>query len=415
MSRKFTQKLCAVCKKKAVKHGAETCGLDCGYVLRSKRVDASRTGAGKILTESDVIKGNDRILLLPRTRIKTLKQLVEVCEIDTKEWEITDFWCNKWEVAAKYDTGMVVEPLFQVKAKMQRRVALLAVRDAIRELVVVAKRDIPRAPAIIRPRLGDYCLEVDIFDHHFGKLAWSPETGWENYDSRIAESLFDQAVTHILDAAKGYRVGQILFPIGNDSLNADNKIGSTTGGTPQSNDSRYHKTFLIQQAAHIRAIRRMREVAPVRVVTVPGNHDELSAWHLGNALDLFFHRDKSVVVDNSPTYRKHYLHGGVLVVWSHGDKEKMTDWGGIISSEYRKMLNGCTWVEVHTGHKHKTASDEKNGIIFRTLASLGPPDGWHAGMGYVGNQRTATGFVFSKEGLAGTVVYRAPQEERDVA
>jgi hypothetical protein len=37
--------------------------------------------------------------------IKTLADLVRVCEIDTKEWEIVSWKANKWEAAAKDETG----------------------------------------------------------------------------------------------------------------------------------------------------------------------------------------------------------------------------------------------------------------------------------------------------------------------
>ncbi len=33
-----------------------------------------------------------------------------------------------------------------------------------------------------------YMLELSVYDHHFGKLAWGRETGHESYDLKIAET-----------------------------------------------------------------------------------------------------------------------------------------------------------------------------------------------------------------------------------
>lgn len=70
-------------------------------------------------------------------RIKTLDQLLEICEVDLAAWDVYDYELNKWEVGAKLrhsnlkidqgimtgwirEDGMVVEPLYQVKAKLVR-------------------------------------------------------------------------------------------------------------------------------------------------------------------------------------------------------------------------------------------------------------------------------------------------------
>src|SRR6187401_971975 len=40
-------------------------------------------------------------------RVRTLEDLVEVCEIDTQEWDIKSWECNKWEVGAAGDDGKI--------------------------------------------------------------------------------------------------------------------------------------------------------------------------------------------------------------------------------------------------------------------------------------------------------------------
>ena len=72
------------------------------------------------------------------TRITTLKQLLKFCKVDQKVWEVERHTLNKWEVGMKGpDGGVVVEPLFQVKATLKRRV-LKAQHPTIRPIEINA-------------------------------------------------------------------------------------------------------------------------------------------------------------------------------------------------------------------------------------------------------------------------------------
>lgn len=52
-------------------------------------------------------------------RIKTLADLIRVCEIDLKKYQVERWTANKWEVGVKKDDGTVhIEPLFQIKANL---------------------------------------------------------------------------------------------------------------------------------------------------------------------------------------------------------------------------------------------------------------------------------------------------------
>ena len=54
-------------------------------------------------------------------RVQTLDDLIKVAKIDTNEWLIERWICNKWEVAAKLDKKeMFVQDLWQVKAFLKR-------------------------------------------------------------------------------------------------------------------------------------------------------------------------------------------------------------------------------------------------------------------------------------------------------
>jgi hypothetical protein len=55
---------------------------------------------------------------------------------------------------------------------------------------------------------------------------------------------------------------------------------------------------------------------------VPGNHDELTSFHLGEILAARYDGDKHVTVDNSARLRKYYDFGTNLFGFTHGDARR---------------------------------------------------------------------------------------------
>jgi hypothetical protein len=243
-------------------------------------------------------------------------------------------------------------------------------------------------------------LELAIPDLHLGKLAWAPETGYADYDLKIAENLFRQAVGTLMARAASFKLGRILLPVGNDFFHSDSKFGATTKGTPLDTDSRYHKAFLTGRRLLVDVVENLSEIAPVTVVIVPGNHDTLSSFHLGDALDCWFHGDENVTVMNAPIPRKYVGFGKTALMFTHGDKGKAADYPLLFATEQPKMFSDATFREIHTGHLHTTRLTEKMGVRVRISPALCSPDEWHAANHYVGNLRGAEGLVYHPvEGL----------------
>jgi len=372
----------------------------------------------KLPPDGFAVKGNAaEVSRMTPERVKSLADLIRVCEIDTTEWEVERYICNKWEVGAKVgpqDTAEVkVTPLFQVKAWLKRKVHIVAARAEIETLLADAKK---LAPVVKRlapkaPKSG-YLLELNIADLHNGKLAWNAETGGHgNYDAKIAEAIHDAAVEALLQRTSAYRFDQIVLVVGNDLLHVDSRSNTTTAGTPQDTDSRYHKMFLSTRRMIQRTIERCREKAAVRVVMVPGNHDRDSVWHLGDSLSCVYEKCEDVTVDNAPTQRKYIEFGRVMLMLTHGDKGKRPDYPLLMATEQPDMFGRTRFREAHTGHLHQTQVQEWHGVRVRILPSLAGADAWHAENGYVGNLRAAEAFIWNAtEGLVGTAYYTVPIE-----
>lgn len=357
-------------------------------------------------------------------RVRSLDDLIRVCEIDTGTWAVERYVCNKWDMGSvpratgsdeagwKRPTAVpVVTELYQVKVWLKRKGAVIAARNEIADLLRNAKRLAPsleRATRAARPAAGNI-LELSIPDLHLGKLAWGKETGWENYDAKIAATVFEDALGALIQRTRGHRFDYVLFPVGNDLLNADNREDSTTAGTAQDVDARFQKTFGIARRMITDAIHRLRVIAPVRVVMVPGNHDTLSVWHLGDSLECLFHKCPDVTIDNAPTMRKYHQFGKVMLMFTHGDKGKRLDYPLLMATEQPQMFGATVHREAHTGHIHQVRTEEQHGVKVRISPALCPPDAWHAERAFVGATRGAEAFVWHREdGLIATAHYTVP-------
>ncbi len=350
------------------------------------------------LVETSEITEDKWAISLPKTDIHTLDQLVAYCEIDLYVWEVDRFVANKWAVGAKDANGDIqVTPLFQVKAFLKRKKNIVDAKAEIEALKAEAKLEmrVP-TPVVYTTQDSANMLELLCPDLHVAKLAWSKETGYKNYDTHIAVETFRRAVDNLIQSASSVNLDKIILGVGNDLLQADNIQGTTYSGTKVDVDSRYRKTYVTVRKMMSEAIEKLRQIAPVEVKVVPGNHDTLSAFTLGDSLECKFEHYPDVKVDNAPISHKIVEWGDVFLILTHGHNGKHADYGIWMASQYPKEFGRTKYREIHIGHKHKTALDEKFGVRVRTFSALCEPDEWHATNLFVGNLKVAEGLLWNK-------------------
>jgi hypothetical protein len=354
-------------------------------------------------TETHTSDGDNWDITLKGTTIHTLPELLEYCKVDLGIWEVERFVVNKWEMGyatgPKDDREAKSHPLFQVKATLIKRKEVVDARAELDRLKDEFKRTAPKVKRASAKSLleSGNMLEVNIPDAHFGKMAWATETGGRSYDTPIASATFLRALDTLIGLSRGFVFGKILFVVGNDLLNSDDELGRTTKGTFVSTDGRYQKTFSTVRKTVTEAIHRLREIAPVEVVMVSGNHDNLGVWHLGDSLECLFEGYEDVTVRNEPTARKYVRHGNVLLMLTHGDKGKREDYPLLMATERSQDFGETKYREIHTGHIHQTKLQEWHGVRVRILPSLSPPDAWHSENAFVGQQRNAEAYVWNEE------------------
>ncbi len=193
---KETKRMCPGChESKLFEVRNETCSAECANEIKQRKAADSKP------LETQTITGDEKEISLRRTRIQTLDELVAHCKIDLSIWEVVSFIVNKWEVGAVLGKRekITVEPLFQVKATLHRKVAVADARAEI-ELLKKEARSHAKLFTIVPPtgRHSGNMLEINIPDLHVGKLAWGKETGWDNYDVKIAETIYEQALDALI-------------------------------------------------------------------------------------------------------------------------------------------------------------------------------------------------------------------------
>lgn len=373
----------------------------------------------------------------PNNHIKTLDQLLLRCNVDKDIWDVENYTVNKWDVTSWKQGEPQTWENFQVKARLKLKETEAKAKKAGEIFKNMVHKYEPPTIKIDLKRNDDLdeennILEVSLFDLHFGKLAWNGETG-ENYDTKIARKRFLYTLKKLIERSKGYSIKRILFPIGNDFFNSDNKENTTSHGTPQDEDLRWQKTFESGCQLMVDGINLLKQLGiPVDVIVIPGNHDFERSFFLGSFISAWFRNDDQVDVNNGAMPRKYYRWGNVLLGFTHGKHEKENTLPMLMAKdkESKKHWSETEFHEWHLGHFHRKKTkqytvldktgfvEEEDGVIVRYLSSLTGTEEWHFLNGYVGQIKAGEAFIWNdKLGMIGNFnanyIFEGPQEEKN--
>jgi hypothetical protein len=221
-------------------------------------------------------------------------------------------------------------------------------------------------------------------DPHLGMYAWAAETG-QDFDLQIAEHNLVAAVDHLVGLAP--RAKQALIVNLGDFFHADNKQGTTTGGTRLDNDTRWGKVLGVGIRTMRRCIdRALQKHEKVRVVCEIGNHDDHSAVMLAIALEMYYEREPRVEIDTSPAKFHWYEFGANLIGITHGDTARFSELGGVMACDQPEAWGRTKHRYWYCGHVHHDSVKELHGVTVETFRTLAPKDKWHADKGYRSGQ-----------------------------
>jgi predicted phosphodiesterase len=303
--------------------------------------------------------------------------------------------------------------LWQVKARLRRKdLSQATVAQIIRD-GFVAFRNAVKLPLsqLAKPNKNGKgtMVEFALPDLHLGKLAWSEETGHGNWDLKIAETVYKEAIEDLLVRAPEAEEAWLI--VGNDFFNVDNDAGTTTAGTPQDEDGRWQKTFKKGKELLLWSIGRLRKkYAKVKVIVVYGNHDKQRTYYVGEVLAEASKSMTGVEVDNRPLDRKFYQWGDTGLGYTHGDRIKVKDLAHLVQNEARQIWGNTKRFELHLGHLHQDIVKSLGGVTVRWIPALCPPDAWHSKSGYTMSEKAAMLFEYDQSGMKNLYVHYPRKE-----
>lgn len=231
-------------------------------------------------------------------------------------------------------------------------------------------------------------LVLPIVDLHANMRASIEATG-VHYDLDEAERLFWSIIDDVCQRIGDTKFEKIFFVIGNDLLNADNKAGTTTKGTPQDNYADIEKAIVKVTNMLIRGINKLKRISCVDVIHVPSNHDYIVSFGIANALRARFLDDPRVDVDCSYRERKYRVIGKTLVGFAHDVKniDKIND---VIQADARAELADTTNTVYLLAHKHHEERKDVAGTDVMRLPTVSPLSRWAYDGGYSSVRKSKT-------------------------
>ena len=200
------------------------------------------------------------------------------------------------------------------------------------------------------------------------------------------------------------RPDKIILSTGSDWFHVDNDAGTTTRGTPQDYCGSPAQILITGcQLARVH-IDVLRQVAPVEVVFMAGNHDRHSALALMLYLSAAYEDVDDVDVRLDPKPRHYTRYGNTLLGFTHGDKIAKNKLPTLMSKEQR-VLWGQTESHIwFTGHLHHQAIHELEGGLVVQLPSLAGHDRYHFREGYTCAKAGLAAHIIDKKlGLIGSL------------
>lgn len=263
----------------------------------------------------------------------------------------------------------------------------------------VRKLDLPQS-------LREYVAIVSPTDFHFGKYADDFEVDMEDNRNLQRQRLLVSTQKVMGDVVLFGRPERIIVGVGSDFFNIDNDQKSTTEGTPQDVDGNPAEIMVQGCRLMVEYIDTLRQIAPVQLVLMSGNHDRMMGTMMLMYLEAWYRGQTDVMVRVASASPRQYIeYGNNLLCFHHADLvNKTMDLARLAATERPREWGNCDHRMVFTGHLHYTKMEDDRGFTRFQLPSLSGADRWHHRNGYVGAKRQLAAVLVDRmAGVFGTL------------
>jgi len=263
-----------------------------------------------------------------------------------------------------------------------------------------------QVPLISIPRKWEKTFSVVISptDFHWGSYGWVDETG-ETYNREEAKRRLITRTEDIITRLPG-NPEKIYVSAGGDWFHVDGDKPTTSRGTLMDGvDGSPSEIFMTGCEMAVMHIDMLRQVAPVEVIMMQGNHDAANSLSVLMYLHAWYRTCDDVVVHKSPKHRQYTTYGNTLMGFTHGDGAKHKDLGALMAVEARTEWGKTENRAWFTGHLHHEVVKEMDGVTIYQMPSLAGTDRWHAKHGWTTSRSALAAYIIDvKDGVVGNIM-----------
>jgi len=282
---------------------------------------------------------------------------------------------RKHQLAKQYNAAQYQE--IEMDAQKWRDIEQ-GVLPAIEKSITAQRHPIERLK--LREANRAYSVVIAPQDFHWGGYGWIDETG-ETYNRVEAERRIVSKTEELASLLPG-RPEKIYVSVGGDWFHTDGDHASTTKGTPMEADGSPSEILITGMEMARKHIDSLRQIAPVELVFMGGNHDRSNSLALLMYLSAWYRHDNDVTIHRTPKLRSYISYRDTLIGFTHGDKVKAKDLGHLMANEASEQWGQSKSRIWFTGHLHHEVVREIGGIVQYQLPSLSGTDRWHARQGF---------------------------------
>jgi hypothetical protein len=320
-------------------------------------------------------------LVLDLVRLKENRVLVKA---EAERWRRVQDHARKWETLEH-----------SILQRLEEHVGGFAASYRVKPIDIEVAQ---RRHAIIVPPL----------DFHYGAYADGFETP-DAYNREIAVQRLHQCTQSALEEIKCYgRPERIFALLGNDWLHSDTDGGTTTQGTKLDCDGTQEAIIYGGCRVAIEYIDKLRQIAPVTILAIPGNHDRVSTTWLRLVLQAWYRDCEDVHLMMKPGARQYFAYGQTLMGATHGDDIKIGDLGQKMAYECREDWGTSAHHLWFTGHRHAKTLMAPEGCTIIQCPTLAAAGRWEDRNAYMGEKALSLYRIDAERGL--TAVLYAPVE-----
>jgi len=339
------------------------------------------------------------------SRIRNVNDAIKKADIDMAIWEVERVVVNGWDVTMKLRHGNDDKPFRsqnqQIKVWLRRKVSI-SIERAVDNLLKRLEKKSPKTSKMKRSKSqSKHALEVCLMDPHYGMRCFAPGADID-WSPDLCANMVLETLDEIILLSKPYApFEQIILPLGNDFFHTDSIWQTTTQGTPQPEADAYYHTFIGGESLAIDIVDKLKQLAPVMLYSIPGNHDRTTSFMLGRILRAYYYNDKNVTVYADESPYKFHRYGVNLIGYEHGHSVQQIRLAALMANECPEdwLATKHGYREWHLGDQHRKGSSkpamlEEQGVSVEYLPGLTAPNEWHRLKSFNWQKRGSMAFVW---------------------